>query len=44
MQTVVPKFGGSSAADNEKLNQVAERIIEFKNNKGFVVNKLARWN
>lgn len=37
MQTVVLKFGGSSVADNEKLNKVAERIIEFKNNRIVVV-------
>lgn len=37
MQTVVLKFGGSSVADNNKLNDVAERIIEFKNNKIVVV-------
>ena len=29
MQTVVLKFGGSSVADNEKLNDVAKRIIEL---------------
>lgn len=37
MQTVVLKFGGSSVADNEKLNDVAKRIIEFKNNRIVVV-------
>lgn len=30
MSTVVLKFGGSSVADNIKLNVVAEKIIEFK--------------
>lgn len=30
MNTVVLKFGGSSVADNIKLNVVAEKIIEFK--------------
>lgn len=29
MDTVVLKFGGSSVADNIKLNIVAEKIIEF---------------
>lgn len=37
MQTVVLKFGGSSVANNDKLNEVAERIIEFKNNRIVVV-------
>ena len=31
MNTVVLKFGGSSVADNIKLNVVAQKIIEFKN-------------
>ena len=30
MDTIVLKFGGSSVADNIKLNVVAEKIIEFK--------------
>ena len=30
MDTVVLKFGGSSVADNIKLNIVAEKVIEFK--------------
>lgn len=29
MDTIVIKFGGSSVADNEKLNKVARRIINF---------------
>lgn len=29
MDTIVVKFGGSSVADNEKLNKVARRIIKF---------------
>lgn len=39
MDTVVLKFGGSSVADNIKLNIVADKIIEFKkkNNKVVVV-------
>lgn len=39
MDTVVLKFGGSSVADNLKLNIVAEKIIDFykKNNKIIVV-------
>ena len=35
--TVVLKFGGSSVADNIKLNFVAEKIKEFYNNKSRVV-------
>ena len=35
--TVVLKFGGSSVADNIKLNYVADRIKEFYNNKNRVV-------
>ena len=35
--TVVLKFGGSSVADNIKLNFVAEKIKEFYNNKQRVV-------
>ena len=31
MDTIVLKFGGSSVADNIKLNIVAEKIINFYN-------------
>lgn len=37
MQIVVQKFGGSSVANNKKLAQVCERIIEEKNNNKAVV-------
>ncbi len=39
METIVLKFGGSSLADNIKLNIVANKIIDFynKNNKVIVV-------
>lgn len=39
MEKIVLKFGGSSLADNEKLNIVANKIIDFynKNNKVVVV-------
>lgn len=37
MDTVVLKFGGSSVADNIKLNIVASKIIEFYNKKNNVV-------
>ena len=39
METIVLKFGGSSLADNIKLNIVANKIIDFcnKNNKIIVV-------
>ena len=38
METLVLKFGGSSLSDNEKLNIVANKIIEFyKQNKKIVV-------
>lgn len=37
MKTVVLKFGGSSVADNEKLKQVAKKIIEYKKEKNVVV-------
>ena len=39
METIVLKFGGSSIADNMKLNIVANKIIDFynKNNKVIVV-------
>lgn len=30
MDTIILKFGGSSVADNIKLNIVAEKIIELK--------------
>ena len=32
MDTIVLKFGGSSVADNIKLNLVADKIKEFYNN------------
>ena len=37
MDTVVLKFGGSSVADNIKLNLVADKIKDFYNNKTRVV-------
>lgn len=37
MDTVVLKFGGSSLADNSKLNIVADKIIEFEKNNRVVV-------
>ena len=37
MEIVVQKFGGSSVADNEKLNKVCDRILEEKNNGKSVV-------
>ena len=37
MDTVVLKFGGSSVADNVKLNIVADKVKEFYNNKNRVV-------
>ena len=39
METIVVKFGGSSVADNDKLNIVAKKIIDFynKNNRIIVV-------
>lgn len=37
MKTVVLKFGGSSVADNEKLEKTTEKIIEFKKDKNVVV-------
>ena len=37
MDTVVLKFGGSSVADNIRLNLVAEKIIELYNKKNNVV-------
>ena len=30
MDTIVLKFGGSSVADNIKLNMVANKIMEFR--------------
>ena len=37
METVVLKFGGSSVADNEKLDLVVEKIKEYYENKNIVV-------
>lgn len=37
METIVIKFGGSSVADNDKLKQVANKIIKFYNEKYNVV-------
>ena len=37
MDTVVLKFGGTSVADNEKLNIVANKIIELKKEKNNLV-------
>ena len=37
METLVLKFGGSSLADNEKLNIVANKIINFYNKGNRVV-------
>lgn len=37
METIVLKFGGSSTADNIKLNIVANKIIDFYNKKNKVV-------
>ena len=37
MDTVVLKFGGSSVADNIKLNMVANKIIEFYNKSNNIV-------
>lgn len=37
METIVLKFGGSSLADNIKLNIVANKIIDFYNQKNKVV-------
>lgn len=37
METIVLKFGGSSLADNIKLNIVANKIVEFYNQKKRVV-------
>lgn len=37
METIVLKFGGSSLADNIKLNIVANKIIDFYNNNNKVI-------
>lgn len=37
MDTIVMKFGGSSVADNEKLNIVAKKIIDVYNDNNNVV-------
>lgn len=37
MDTVVMKFGGSSVADNIKLNIVADKIIDLYNKNNNVV-------
>ena len=37
MDTIVLKFGGSSLADNDKLNTVANKIIEFYKRKNRIV-------
>ena len=37
MDTIVLKFGGSSVADNIKLNIVADKIIELYNQKNNIV-------
>lgn len=37
MDTIVLKFGGSSVSDNIRLNQVAEKIINLKNEKTNIV-------
>lgn len=37
METIVLKFGGSSTADNTKLNIVANKIIDFYNKKNKVI-------
>ena len=37
MDTIVLKFGGSSVADNIKLNIVANKIIDFYNENNNVV-------
>ena len=36
-KTVVLKFGGSSVADNDKLNKVADKIVELYENNNVVV-------
>ena len=35
MDTIVLKFGGSSVADNEKLQTVANKIIKIRNHKDY---------
>lgn len=37
MDTIVMKFGGSSVADNDKLNIVANKIIDMYNKDNNVV-------
>ena len=37
MDTIVLKFGGSSVADNTKLNVVADKIIDLYNQSNNVV-------
>ena len=37
MDTIVMKFGGSSVADNNRLNIVANKIIDMYNNNNNVV-------
>ena len=37
METIVLKFGGSSLADNIKLNIVANKIIDFYNKGGKII-------
>ena len=37
MDTIVMKFGGSSVADNEKLNIVANKIIDLYNQENNIV-------
>lgn len=37
MDTIVVKFGGSSVADNSKLNLVANKIIDLYNQDNNVV-------
>lgn len=37
MDTIVMKFGGSSVADNDKLNIVAQKIIDMYNQKNNIV-------
>ena len=37
MKTVVLKFGGSSLADNDKLEKVAKKIIKYKEKNNVVI-------
>ena len=37
MDTIVMKFGGSSVADNIRLNQVAEKVIELYNQNNNII-------